>query len=89
MVTPGPEKSPVKNSVVKALVKITGLSADCPNSSSATAYVKMSYNTGHVETTIGEVEKMFPKKIHATNLSGFILKMALFLWAFQLNKAFI
>lgn len=42
-----------------------------------------------VETTIGEVEKMFPKKIHATNLSGFILKIALFLWAFQLNKAFI
>lgn len=42
-----------------------------------------------IETTIGEVEKMFPKKIHATTLSGFILKIALFLWAFQLDKAFI
>ena len=42
-----------------------------------------------IETTIGEVEKMFPKKIHATTLSGFILKMALFLWAFQIDKAFI
>lgn len=42
-----------------------------------------------IETTIGEVEKMFPKKIHATTLSGFILKIALFLWAFQINKAFI
>lgn len=42
-----------------------------------------------VETTIGEVQKMFPKKIHATTLSGFILKIALFLWAFQINKAFI
>lgn len=42
-----------------------------------------------IETTIGEVEKMFPKKIHATTLSGFILKVALFLWAFQLDKAFI
>lgn len=42
-----------------------------------------------IETTIGEVEKMFPKKIHATTLSGFTLKIALFLWAFQINKAFI
>ena len=42
-----------------------------------------------IETTIGEVEKMFPKRIHATTLSGFILKIALFLWAFQIDKAFI
>jgi len=42
-----------------------------------------------IETTIGEIEKMFPKKIHATTLSGFILKIALFLWAFQIDKAFI
>lgn len=42
-----------------------------------------------IETTIGEIEKWFPKKIHATTLSGFILKVALFLWAFQIEKAFI
>jgi hypothetical protein len=42
-----------------------------------------------IETTIGEVEKMFPKKIHATNLNGFLLKIALFLFAFQIDKAFI
>lgn len=42
-----------------------------------------------IETTIGEIEKMFPKKIHATTLSSFILKIVLFLWAFQLNTAFI
>lgn len=42
-----------------------------------------------IETTIGEIEKMFPKRIHATNLGGFILKIALFLWAFQIDKAFI
>lgn len=42
-----------------------------------------------IETTVGEVEKMFPKKIHATTLSGFILKIVLFLWAFQLETAFI
>jgi Transposase DDE domain len=43
----------------------------------------------HIETTIGEIEKMFPKKIHATNLNGFLLKIALFLFAFQIDKAFI
>ena len=42
-----------------------------------------------IETTFGEVEKMFPKKIHATTLNGFILKVALFIWAFQIDKAFI
>ncbi|MGC2238799.1 MAG: hypothetical protein WA584_21770 [Pyrinomonadaceae bacterium] len=43
----------------------------------------------YIETTIGEVEKLFPKKIHATTLNGFLLKIALFLFAFQIDKAFI
>ena len=43
----------------------------------------------YIETTIGEISKLFPKKIHATNLNGFILKIALFLFAFQIDKAFI
>jgi Transposase DDE domain len=43
----------------------------------------------YVETTIGEVTKLFPKKIHATNLNGFLLKIALFLFAYQIDKAFI
>lgn len=43
----------------------------------------------YIETTIGEVQKLFPKKIHATNLNGFLLKIALFLFAFQIEKAFI
>lgn len=43
----------------------------------------------YIETTIGEIEKLFPKKIHATNLNGFLLKIALFLFAFQIDKAFI
>jgi hypothetical protein len=42
-----------------------------------------------IETTFGEIEKLFPKKIHATTLSGFLLKIALFLLAFQIDKAFI
>jgi len=43
----------------------------------------------YIETTIGEISKLFPKKIHATNLNGFLLKLALFLFAYQINKAFI
>lgn len=43
----------------------------------------------YIETTIGEISKLFPKKIHATNLNGFVLKIALFLFAYQVDKAFI
>ena len=42
-----------------------------------------------IETTFGEIAKLFPKKIHATNLDGFIFKVFMFLLAFQLDKAFI
>jgi hypothetical protein len=47
-----------------------------------------SWMRKYIETTIGELEKLFPKKIHATNLNGFLLKIALFLFAFQIDKAF-
>jgi hypothetical protein len=43
----------------------------------------------YIETTIGEIAKLLPKKIHATNLNGFLLKIALFLFAFQIDKVFI
>ncbi len=43
----------------------------------------------YIETTIGKIAKLFPKKIHATNLDGFLLKIALFLFAYQVDKAFI
>jgi len=43
----------------------------------------------YIETTIGEIAKLFPKKIHATNLNGFVLKIALFLFAYQVDRAFI
>jgi hypothetical protein len=42
-----------------------------------------------IETVFGEITKMFPKKIHATTLEGFILKISLFLFAYQVDKAFI
>ena len=51
--------------------------------------VHKSWMRKYIETTIGEVEKLFPKKIHATTLNGFLLKIALFLFAFQIEKAFI
>ncbi len=31
----------------------------------------------YIETTIGEIGKLFPKKIHATNLNGFLLKISI------------
>ncbi len=40
----------------------------------------------YIETTIGEIGKLFPKKIHATNLNGFLLKIALFLFAIKLIR---
>lgn len=42
-----------------------------------------------IETIFGEIAKLFPKKIHATTLSGFLLKVTLFLFAYQVDKAFI
>jgi hypothetical protein len=42
-----------------------------------------------IETAFGELMKLFPKKIHVTSLKGFLLKITLFLFAFQLDKAII
>lgn len=42
-----------------------------------------------IETAFGELMKMFPKKIHVTSFKGFILKISLFLFAFQIDKALI
>ena len=42
-----------------------------------------------IETAFGDLMKLFPKKIHATSLKGFLLKIALFLFAFQIDKALI
>lgn len=42
-----------------------------------------------IETAFGELMKLFPKKIHVTSLKGFLLKISLFLLAFQIDKAII
>ena len=42
-----------------------------------------------IETAFGELMKMFPKKIHVTSFKGLVLKISLFLFAFQIDKAII
>ncbi len=42
-----------------------------------------------IERVFSEITKLFPKKIHATNFKGFIMKISLFLFAYQIDKAFI
>lgn len=41
----------------------------------------------HIETVFSDINKLFAKKIHATTVSGFILKVALFVISFAVNKA--
>ncbi len=42
-----------------------------------------------IETVFGELMKLFPRKIHATTLKGFLMKIQLFLFAFQIHNAII
>ena len=42
-----------------------------------------------IETAFSDLMKLFPKKIHVTSLKGFILKIQLFLFAFQIDRAII
>jgi hypothetical protein len=39
------------------------------------------------ETTISDIKKMFPRTIHAVTLEGFLIKLTLFVFGLQLNKA--
>ncbi len=40
-----------------------------------------------VETTISDIKKLFPRTIHAVTLDGFLIKLTLFIFGLQLNKA--
>lgn len=42
-----------------------------------------------VETTFSRITNLFPKKIHAVTLRGFLLKVTLFVVAFAIERAFI
>jgi hypothetical protein len=50
-------------------------------------YIKQSMRK-RIETTFSEIKGLFASKIHAVTLSGFLIKVFLFLLAFQLNKAY-
>ena len=49
-------------------------------------YEKMTRK--RIETTFSEIAGWFPKKIHAVTFDGFLLKLACFIFAFTLCKAF-
>jgi hypothetical protein len=40
-----------------------------------------------VETTISDIKKMFPRKIHAITLEGLLIKLTLFVFGLQLNRS--
>jgi len=40
-----------------------------------------------IETAISDIKKMFPRTIHAVTLDGFLIKITLFVFGLQLNKA--
>lgn len=39
-----------------------------------------------IEVTISDIKKMFPKKIHAVTLAGFLLKVTMYIFANQVNN---
>lgn len=39
-----------------------------------------------VESAISDIKKLFPRTIHAVTFNGFLLKLILFIFAYQLNK---
>ncbi len=42
-----------------------------------------------IETVFSQITRLFPKRIHAVTLTGFLLKLSMFIIAFALDKAFI
>jgi hypothetical protein len=40
-----------------------------------------------IENTFSQITAWFPKRIHATSINGFLLKLKLFLWSFTFYKA--
>jgi len=43
----------------------------------------------YVETTISEIDKLLPQKIHATNINAFILKLTGFILAYNFHSLFL
>jgi len=42
-----------------------------------------------IETVFSEITRMFPKRIHAVTLKGFLMKVSFFIISFTLDRAFI
>ena len=42
-----------------------------------------------IETVFSQITSLFPKHVHAVTLTGFLLKLSMFIIAFALDKAFI
>ena len=42
-----------------------------------------------VETVFSEITRLFPKRIHAVTLKGFLMKVSFFIIAFTLDRAFV
>ncbi len=40
-----------------------------------------------IENTFSQITRWFPKRIHATSINGFLLKLKLFIWSFTFDKA--
>jgi len=40
-----------------------------------------------IENTFSQITAWFPKRIHATSINGFLLKLKLFLWSYTFHKA--
>ena len=50
-------------------------------------YIKKTVRK-RIETTFSEIKGLFLRKIHAVTMRGFLIKVLLFLLAFQINKAY-
>ena len=42
-----------------------------------------------VETTFSQISSMFPKRIHAVTIDGFLMKVILFIFVFTINEKFL
>ena len=52
------------------------------------AYYKIMMRK-RIETVFSEITRLFPKRIHAVTLKGFLMKLSFFIIAFTLDRAFI
>lgn len=49
----------------------------------------ISSSRKRVETTFSQISSMFPKRIHAVTVEGFLLKVILFIFVFTVNEKFL